>query len=374
MKMKIDSLELKRVLNHAERIASSPKVIPALNTLLLSVISETALEVTAFDMTVGSLGIYNITEGERGRICVPVKPFASFVKNLGDRMVDVSIKEQVLVLNAGDLKCKIECTPADNFPVIPVSRDEFENGKIDIEDYSLDSLLDVSYATAKDSVRACLSGVSIKTSNNAMKFCSTDGHRLGYKEKDVGVAVSLEKGVLVPKSWAEATSKLLKDSVDDKVSFFVNKKIVAVKVGEVILFSNLLFEDFPDYEEILNGKIDVSTRIRAKKTDAVSAVRMAAALTPEKTVRFEITDKEVMLYFDAGIAQGTGRFDCEYLEGDSSSRTVSLNSAYVLDALDRIKGDYFVLSQGDDMSPVFIEEDIKQEGSDSVHLIMPIRQ
>lgn len=374
MKMKIDSLELKGILNHAERIASSPKVIPALNTLLLSVISETALEVTAFDMTVGSLGVYNITEGERGKICVPVKPFASFVKNLGDRMVDVSIKEQVLVLNAGDLKCKIECTPADDFPVIPVSRDEFENGKIEIEDSSLDSLLDVSYATAKDSVRACLSGVSIKTSNNVMKFCSTDGHRLGYKEKDVGVAVSLEKGVLVPKSWAEATSKLLKDSVDDKVSFFVNKKIVAVKVGEVILFSNLLFEDFPYYEEILNGKIDVSTRIRAKKTDAVSAVRMAAALTPEKTVRFEITDKEVMLYFDAGIAQGTGRFDCEYLEGESSSRTVSLNSSYVLDALDRIKGDYFVLSQGDDTSPVFIEEDTKQEGSDSVHLIMPIRQ
>ena len=118
MKLIILKENIKKGLDIVERATGKNLTLPILNNILIKA-ENNLIYLKATNLELG-IKYWTLAKIEKeGEITVPAKLLSDFISSLPNEKINLEIKNQVLQINCGNYKTKINGLKADDFPIIP---------------------------------------------------------------------------------------------------------------------------------------------------------------------------------------------------------------------------------------------------------------
>lgn len=252
---------------------------------------------------------------------------------------------------------------ADDFPVMPTIT---EGAKWTIRGSLLrKGLQQVVFAATNDESRPVLTGVLIHTLEGKLYIAATDSYRLA--EKDLGS----NKGsvnLLIPASAMQDLLRIVGES-DDEVQVMHDEQLVKFQVGDVELVARLLEGKYPDYRKLIPQKFVVNTTL--KQADFLNITKVSSLFARESagSVTIEADEANQQLSIRS-IASQLGENTATATAKVSGNGSITLNSRYLLDALQAISGEEVSFGFNGKLEPTLIRDTASDDYS---HIIMPLK-
>jgi DNA polymerase-3 subunit beta len=284
--MKVSCLQenLAKGLSIVGRAVSPRSTLPVLGNVLLAT-DAGRLKLSATNLEVGINCWIGAKVEEEGAVTVPARTFIDLVNALPPERVDMElvVRTQTLNLRASRSEANVKGIDAQEFPLVPVPEGE---GGISIEADVLRTAIDqVAFAAATDESRPILTGVLAKFEDTQLTLAAADGFRLSVRTIPLPHAVPDPFSVIVP---ARALTELGRVSGEQKdpvvVTVTPTRNQVLFQLTDIVLVSQLIDGNFPDYRQIIPGErtthtvMDTATFLKACKTALIFA-RDAAHIT-----------------------------------------------------------------------------------------------
>jgi len=366
MEIKINREELKKALYWTLNVVERKTTKPILSNALLQSGTD-QLKISATDLEVGVSVEAPAQVKAPGQVAVPAKNLYEIAKELRAEEVTIRQKDnQWLEILAGASKFKVVGLPAQEFPTMP----ELSKKKpLAIDSASLKHMITHTlFAVSTDETKYNLSGVFLEaTGDKKLRMVATDGHRLSMAERELPQAVSLPKGVLLPRKGVLELEKLLQ--VDEGVvPLAIEGRNVMVQYGPVTLFIRLIEGDFPDYQQVLPKKNDRTVML--SRESFLGALKRVSLLSQDHNRGVKMTFSSghlELLCSNPDLGEAREELECEY-KGDLLE--VGFNYRYFLDVLSVLKDDIVLLELKDQVSPCLIRSKIDPG---FLALVMPMR-
>jgi DNA polymerase-3 subunit beta len=225
------------------------------------------------------------------------------------------------------------------------------------------------FSVSTDETRYSLNGVYIEQSEGTnVRMVATDGHRLAFEEKQVGL-LGLAKGVILPRKGLSELKKLLESGEDGAVSLGFKENMGLVSKDNVELFMRLIDGDFPDYTKVIPvGNPNIA---KLDHEELLRSLRRVSILSSDryKGIKMEFANGKLSISAnnpDLGEA-------LEEVDADYKGKTISIgfNARYLLDVLAVLGGEGEIEFQlKDELSPSVI----RKAGVDGyLYVLMPMR-
>ena len=361
MKLTVPQNELSKALGTVTRIATAQPGKPILANVLLRtddaklIVAATNLEVVIVD-TIGA------KVEEQGAITVPAKLLAEFVNNLPKTNVNIETDDSKIKITAGGYKSTINSQKADDYPAIP---DSTEEGEFTIlSDLLKSAISETVLVTSTDTTRPILTGVYFHTIDGNLYLAATDGYRLAERkvaavEGDINMIVpadALQDAMRVASSVKEVTVRYS----DDQISFIAEDARVT---------SRLIDGKFISYRQLI--PTDTTFKIVANRDEFIRIVKVAELFARESAGTIVIEGKAganelSVRSITSQLGDNVSNIEAEVQGGDS---TVSVNSKYLMDALNCIRGEKVTMQFSGKMSPVLLTG----ESDNYKHIVMPVK-
>ena len=368
--MKISKAELTKALYRVQGIADKKSTMPILAHVLLDATVENGLTLSATDLDVGLVGVYEAEVLNSGSVAVHAKQFYEIIKSLPTDTVELEVKDNHWVeVRAGSGRFRLVGMAADEFPSLPTLND-VTLFKVPAE--KLSKMIDRTlFCVSTDDNRHNLSGIYCEATNpKTLRFVSTDGHRLALSEQSFDDDVAIEGGLIVPRKGFQELKRVLSDSSENihtvEMGFSGNSGVF--KAGSVTLTSRLIEGQFPDYRQVIpkegTKKLIISKALFGESLRRVSLLSQGRAYG----VRLSISPGKLELIAeDPEFGEAEESLPISY-NGDEL--VVGFNARYILDILGLISEDEIEFSLIDDLSPGVISP---KDDSKFLSVVMPIR-
>jgi len=365
MKLAILRNEFRDAIANVQNIVSTRSTLPMLQYVLLSA-KESLLKLTATDLEVGIECVVDCEEvsGE-GTVALPCKKLHEVVNNLPDGTVSVSVGDgNVVALNSGVVRYKLMGMSPEEFPKFPgVNR---ENTFAMPQAVLKEMIKKVSFSISMDPNRINITGLLLALVGNQLRLVTTDGRRLSLGSCELENAPGEDSSYIIPRKTVMELERLL--GSDGEVNIFLSENQMAFEFGNILVISNLIDGNFPNYEQVIPQGYE--KEIVAEKGPFTIATQRAGVMTTDRynLVQYGIsTGKMVVTTNCPEVGELRDELDVEY-EGDSLD--VGFNPQFILDALKAIDEEKVRIQLKDAQSSGLI----LPEGSDDyLYVVMPVR-
>jgi DNA polymerase-3 subunit beta len=284
--MKVSCLQenLAKGLSIVGRAVSPRSTLPVLGNVLLAT-DAGRLKLSATNLEVGINCWIGAKVEEEGAVTVPARTFIDLINALPPEQVDMElvVRTQTLNVRASRSEANVKGIDAQEFPLVPVPEGE---GGISIEADVLRTAIDqVAFAAATDESRPILTGVLAKFEDTQLTLAAADGFRLSVRTIPLSHTVPDPFSVIVP---ARALTELGRVSGEQEEPIVVTvtptRNQVLFQLTDIVLVSQLIDGNFPDYRQIIPRErtthtvMDTATFLKACKTALIFA-RDAAHIT-----------------------------------------------------------------------------------------------
>ncbi len=284
--MKVSCLQenLSKGLSIVGRAVSPRSTLPVLGNVLLAT-DAGRLKLSATNLEVGINCWIGAKVEEDGAITVPARTFIDLVNALPPEPVDLEliVRTQTLNVRAGRSEANVKGIDAQEFPIVPMPEDE---GGIQIEaDVLRTAVEQVAFAAATDESRPILTGVLAKFEESQLSLAAADGFRLSVRTIPLPHPVSDPFSIIIP---ARALVELGRISGDQEepvvVTVTPTRNQVLFQLTDIVLVSQLIDGNFPDYKQIIpqdhttHTVVDTAAFLKACKAAQIFA-RDAAQIT-----------------------------------------------------------------------------------------------
>ena len=370
MRMKISTAELTKALYRVQGIADKKSTMPILAHVLLDANPETGLTLSATDMDVGLVGLYDAEVVSAGSIAVHAKQFYEIIKSLPTDVVELETKDNHWVeVRAGNGRFRLVGMTPDEFPDLP-SLSDVPTFQVPAE--KLIRMIDRTlFCVSSDDNRHNLSGIYCEATNQkTLRFVSTDGHRLALADQSFDDDVTIEKGLIVPRKGFQELKRVLGDSNENihtvELGFSANNGVI--RAGSVTLTTRLIEGHFPDYQQVIpkegSKKLVISKALFGECLRRVSLLSQGRAYG----VRLSISSGTLELIAeDPEFGEANESLPISY---DGEDLTIGFNARYILDVLSLITTEEIEFSLIDDLSPGVI---YPKDDTSFLAVVMPIR-
>jgi len=371
MRLSVEKEQFLKALNSASHAIAGKNADPVLANLKLE-LNERGLEITGTntEITIKSTVPYMI-DGQPiirsaglGSTLVNAHLLTEVVRRMGGTEVSFEvIDDSIAKLDDGKSSFKLNCTKAEEYPVI-----DLEPSGIDFSMSCADftALIDQSAfaASGKDS-RPVLTAVNLEAGNNCLVATATDSARLA--RKSVHIESEAKFRVNIPARLVSDITKLFEGA--DNLELSVSESRVLFLFDNTVVSSRLISGDYPVTKAIIPQNFNYYLEVNAQ--ELLSAMSRVSILSPEReaVVKLSMSENEVEVSArsemngSANESIQTFSFTGEYLE-------VSFNSAFVIDAIRALKSEDVIICFQAEMKP-FVVKDPKDEST--VELITPMR-
>ena len=252
--MKVSCLQenLAEGLSIVGRAVSPRSTLPVLGNVLLET-DGGRLRLSATDLEVGINCWIGAKVEEEGATTIPARTFIDLVAALPPGKVDLElvVRTQTLNLRAARSEANIKGIDAQEFPIVTIPPDDAHG--IPIEPNVLrEAVEQVAFAAATDESRPILTGVLAQFENQRLTLAAADGFRLSVRSVDLPDAVADPFSIIIP---AQALTELRRISANqqDPVHIHVTpeRNQVIFELTDVVLVSQLIDGNFPDYRQII---------------------------------------------------------------------------------------------------------------------------
>jgi DNA polymerase-3 subunit beta len=171
------------------------------------------------------------------------------------------VRTQTLNLRAARSEANIKGIDAQEFPIVTVP--DGDTPGIPIEsDVMRKAIEQVAFAAATDESRPILTGVLAQFEDRQLTLAAADGFRLSVRTVELPDAVSDPFSIIIP---AEALTELRRVSGNQEESITIHvtpeRNQVIFSLTDVVLVSQLIDGNFPDYRQIIPRERNTHTVI-----------------------------------------------------------------------------------------------------------------
>ncbi len=362
MKLQVIQENLNKALNSVAKVASSRGTLPILSNVLIKT-QDNRVSISATNLDIAITHHIGAKISEEGSITVPAKLMQDFIASLPSGIIDLVLNDNKLNISTNKYQSTINGVLADDFPVMPaisdgqtwrISAKQFKNG-----------LQQVVMAASSDEARPVLTGVYIHTNEGQLYVVATDSYRLAEKKLH---KMKETVNLLVP---ASAMQDLLRIAADDETEVIIthDDQQVLFKVGDVEIITRLIEGKYPDYRKLIPK--DFANTAVLKRPDLVNITKVSSLFARESagsvTVNFDPEAKQVSIH---SIASQLGENTAEATAQVHGDGAITLNSRYILDALQVMNGDEVSLAFNGKLEPSILRDTASK---DYTHVIMPLK-
>lgn len=364
----VNKKDLLEALTKVHGVVEKRNTLQILTNLYLQV-SENQLTIKATDLEISMETALPVKMDEPGTVTVSAKSFFEIVKELPDKEIQISAKENHwIAITCGSSKFNIMGIAPEDYPALPTfSRNHFSKIKAPELKHMIENTI---FAISTDETRYHLNGVYLDLAEaNRLRMVATDGHRLAYVEKELfeSQPAFLSKGIIIPRKGVQELKKLLESGVTNlEVTMEGNHLIFRSEL--TYLYIRLIEGRFPDYKQVIPKNnpnvLDVDY------TDFLLSLKRVSLLANEKSRGLKLAVREGQLEISTNnpeIGEAKESIDANY---KGQSLEVGFNAKYLMDSIVGIPNERISIALNDRMSPGVV----RSVGDDSyLCVLMPMR-
>ncbi len=367
MELEVDSGKLSKALNVVSRVAAGSKAsLPILNNVLIrSDEGKVSLTTTNLDMAV--VDYLPVSKSENGVITVPAKLLAEFVSNLPKgNTVKIKVEGMKVFVESKGYKSTLNGVVADDFPELPgIDEEKAVRFRMGVDEFKV-GVNQVIVASSNDMTRPALTGVYFNTDEGALYIASTDGYRLA--ERKFIEKVESEIKAIVPTSSLSEVMRSLPEE-EDEIEILFDETQVRFRIGEIEITSKLIDGSFPDYRQLIPKTSE--SEIVVDKKELVRVTKLAALFAREVGGSIVLEAKTSTGTFAVGsVANEYGENTSEIETEVTKDERVTLNSRFLIDALNVLEEEKVKLGFSGKLSPIIVKNEKSEKYT---HIIMPLK-
>ena len=360
--------------NLLQALQSLSKVIPTRTTLPIIQCayfegSDKRLSIRGTDLEIEIESVVQLEESaEDFSFAIPVFKLIEILLSLNEDRVLITINDNQRV----DITTK-----TGQFSIMGQNKEEYppspnvDGGNvITIENKNFKEIINSTlYASSRDDMKPALQGVLIKVANNTITTVATDGHRLAKTISENIKIQSYTGSFILPGKFLDIIKAQTKESKDIVIS--INENHVSILNENKTYKSRIIKEKFPDYDRVIpkENKNQINLN-RTEMTDSLKRVNIFSNKTTKQIVLgFENNKINIETEDPDNTSKGKEQILCEYT---GEGVNIGFNGQYLLDMLNHVDDEAFIIKFDSALSAVMIETE--KEGSwKKTNLLMPIR-
>jgi DNA polymerase-3 subunit beta len=354
-------------LQKVQSVVEKRNTVAILGNILCTVKGQ-ELSLCATDLEVGMKVTLPVEVKQEGKITLSAKNFLDIVKELPDKKIYLTRKENNWVeLVCGKSKFNIVSLAADEYPSLPAFE---EKNYFEARTESLINMVErTQFAVSTDATRYHLNGVFFEPQeNNVMRMTATDGHRLSFVDQEVFMTMpELKRGLIIPKKGLNELQKLLTPA-QSTVGLAFERGYIFTKFSDSYLFIRLIDGEYPDYRMVIPKGTDKV--VKTDRAELNSALKRVSLLAHEKSrgVKLTIqTDLLVITSSNPDMGEAREEIDVDY-KGEALD--IGFNSKYILECLNVLSSDKVEFHLKDRLSPAILKGSSE---TNHTYVIMPMR-
>jgi DNA polymerase-3 subunit beta len=363
MKLTVTQENLNRALSSVGRVASSRTPLPILNNILLRT-DNNRLLLAATNLELAITEHIGAKVDKNGAITVPARLMAEFISNLPKGNVDLEVDGTKLHIQSGSYDSTIHGMAPDEFPELP---DIKKGQSLELEASLLKRAISQTVpVVSNDDTRPVLTGVYCHTHEGQLYFAATDGYRLAERSL---AAVKDEVSAIIPSQTLQDLVRVMTDDTKQVTALFDDTQ-VRFRCGDSEITSRLIDGKFVDYRKLIPNETDITLELA--KDEFVRITKIASLFARESggsiTIKSDAKSKQVSIHSVASqLGENTSSADA-VVSGDGQ---VTLNSRYLLEALNCLEEDTVNFAFSGKLSPCVLTGKAKQ--ANYKHIIMPLK-
>lgn len=365
MKLTVTQENLSKALNAVGRVANSKTPLPILNNILLRT-DNNRLLVAATNLEIAIVEHIGAKVDNDGAITIPARLVIDFVNNLPKGNVDLRVEESHLHIESGSYKSTINGILADEFPELPTIKEE-ESTSLSIETTIFKKAISQTIITASnDTTRPVLTGVYAHTFENNLFIAATDGYRLAERKLN---DLKKQLSAIIPASTLQDVLRVTPDDCSE-VNVLFNDNQVRFRMDNIEITSRLIDDKFPDYRKLIPQKSDIVIKINKDEFLRITKIASLFARESAGSITIKTNAKKNTLSIHS-IASQLGENTSEATAEINEDGQVTLNSRYLIEALNAIEGEVVHMSFSGKISPCVLSSD--EKSVNYKHIIMPLK-
>ena len=360
--------ELLRELSLIQGIVERKNTIPILANVLIEAAGG-SIELAATDLDVGLKCHISADVAEEGALTLSAKKLFEIVRAVPESTIRIKELENFWAsIESGRSYFKMVGLGKSEFPALA---EPPKNGFTAIPGSALSELIHkTSFAITADDNRYFLNGARLELNGDELRMVATDGHRLAYISLKRPVGSGGTANVIVPKKTLLELLKMLGEE-ESSVEFSQGENHLFFKVGERLLVSKRVDDQFPAYDKVIPQGND--KMLTCDRDDLVGAIRRVSLLANERSraVRFGIESGKLEVSSqNPELGEARETIDAGY---DGDSLQIGFNGQYLLDFLNAAGSAEVKFELKDDSSQGLLKPSDGAEETDYRYVVMPMR-
>jgi len=373
MKISIGKGELLRGIGRIQAIVEKRNTMPILANVLIDARKDAKdglLELGATDLEVGIRSQHPAEVKKPGRVTASAKKLYEILRELPDEPVQLeAAPNSYLSLRCARAAFELAGNAAEEYPELPLLA---PGETVSVPAPLLGQMIErTMYAASADETRYNLNGVFVEflAETGKLRMVATDGHRLAYVDRPLGVALEgIGRGVIIPRKGLAELKRLVDEEDADEIELGFEGNNALVRKRGVTLSMRLIEGEFPNYRQVIPmpGKHQIVMPTEA----IVQALRRVIVIAAERSraVKLELGTGVLRLSSNnPDLGEAREEIDVDYM---GEELAVAFNARYLLDALSFIGSKEVRLGFQDAVSPAQVTP---ADDADTLAVVMPMR-
>ena len=366
MEVTVTQENLSFALGNTSRIATSKAGLPILTNILLRT-DGSRLLVAATNLEVASSHLIGAKIAKPGSITVPAKLLSDFVQNLPKGQVTLVASGSKLHITSDKSSSTINGVADDEFPELPTIDEKKAVSYMLATDDFKQSVAQTIVAASGDATRPVLTGVYWHSFEGSLYLAATDGYRL--TERRI-IETKSDIAAIIPTSTLQEVLRTLRDDMSE-VEILFDETQVTFRLEGVEITSRLIDGNFPDYRQLIPASSDSSFVLN--RGEFMRVIKIAGLFARESgggiTMTLDIDKSQLIIHSIASeIGENSSEID---VRATGVSGSVSLNSRYLIDALNAVSSEAISFGFSGKLAPCVMTESVKDPTYK--HIIMPLK-
>jgi len=372
MKFVVSSMELLGHLQAISRVISSKNTLPILDNFLFS-LEDGVLDITASDLEstmVTQIRLEN-TDGS-GVIAVPARLLTDTLKEFPEIPLtfEINTDSLVIVLQSENGKFTIPGQNGNEFPQMPVIKDDQKETLELDRDILLAGISKTLFATADDELRPVMNGIFLELSPDDITFVASDAHKLvRYKRTDAKAENAAS--FILPKKPASLLRNILPREEGQVVLEFDDRNASFTLPG-YRLVCRLVDGNYPSYNSVI--PTENPYRMVIDRLAFYNTLRRVSVFSNQASnlVKLSLTGNQLNISaqdIDFSISANE-RLSCQY-EGEDME--IGFKSTFLVEILANLSSGEVVLEMSDPTrAGILVPAEQDNENEDTLMLLMPM--
>lgn len=362
MKIKVTQENLSRALSIVSRTASTRTTLPILSNVLIRAI-DNQLILSSTNLEVSTTQKVSASIQEEGVVTVPARLITDFVSNLPKTNIEITVSSNKMSIVADGYRSNINTTSADDFPIMP--EPETKNEISILAGIFKKAILNTAPIASSDNTRPILTGVYMYSSEGNLYMAATDGYRLAEKQV---IETKKQISAIIPASTLNDINRvLIEDS--EVVNIGVSDDQITINIGDTTINSRLIEGKFIDYKQLIPTNTQIEATVSQPELLRITKISELFARDSAGSITIDINSNKSTLSVHS-ITSEIGDNTAEVEAITKGEGLITLNSKFLLDAINQIDSNEIKLQFNGKLAPVLITTD---NDSTYKHIIMPVK-